>query len=41
MHMYCTEKVDMTQYFGVESSYLMSVMRRKIAEEIQKRGEIC
>ena len=38
VHMNCTEKVDMPEYFRVELSHFMSEMSRNIAEEIYKRG---
>ena len=39
MNMYCTKKVEMTEYFRFELIQFVSVMRRIITEEIQKRGE--
>ena len=39
VHIYFTAKLDMPEYFRVELSQFMSVMRRNAVEEIQKRGE--
>ena len=39
MHMYYTAKVYMTEYYRAELSKRVSVTRRTIEEEIQKRGE--
>ena len=39
MNIYCTENYYMPEYFRVELSQFMSLTRRAIVEEIQKRGE--
>ena len=39
MCIYRTAKLDMAEDFRLEFSQFMSLMRRNIAEEIQKRGE--
>ena len=39
MHMYCTTKVDTSEYFRAELSQLISVMRKTISQDIHNRGD--
>ena len=38
MHMYCTAKVDMSEYFRSELIQFMSVMRRAISHDAHISG---
>ena len=39
--MYCTEKVDILEYFRAEFSQFLSIVRSYIAQDIHNRGGQC